>query len=205
MMYFECIWIRRLMMFCFRLTGDVPVFTAVEGNSVELPCNITPPIFTDRVRLVLYFRNDSAVPIYTWVYQIKARCCRIWSQNIFSSYDTRGQSHAEARHWSEEKILGGRAFFRGDLKPARLVIDNVKGTDAGDYRCRADFYRAPTTISHMRLDVIGITFVDTFKIWQVLYQNIWFQCHRKNRKSLMSAAKRFAWNWVLIELVTPWR
>ena len=53
------------MMFCFRLTGDVPVFTAVEGNSVELPCNITPPIFTDRVRLVLYFRNDSAVPIYT--------------------------------------------------------------------------------------------------------------------------------------------
>ena len=75
-----------------------------------------------------------------------------------SSYDTRGQSHAEARHWSEEKILGGRAFFRGDLKPARLVIDNVKGTDAGIYRCRADFYRAPTTISHMKLDVIGIAY-----------------------------------------------
>ena len=74
---------------------------------------------------------------------------------VYSSYDARGQSHAEARHWSEEKILGGRAFFRGDLKPARLVIDNVKGTDAGIYRCRADFYRAPTTISHMRLDVIG--------------------------------------------------
>ena len=85
----------------------------------------------------------------------KRRCqCRI-TKYIFS-YDTRGQSHAEARHWSEEKILGGRAFFRGDLKPARLVIDNVKGTDAGDYRCRADFYRAPTTISHMRLDVIGM-------------------------------------------------
>ena len=74
---------------------------------------------------------------------------------IRNSYDTRGQSHAEARHWSEEKILGGRAFFRGDLKPARLVIDNVKGTDAGIYRCRADFYRAPTTISHMKLNVIG--------------------------------------------------
>ena len=80
---------------------------------------------------------------------------RITTKYLFS-YDTRGQSHAEARHWSEEKILGGRAFFRGDLKPARLVIDNVKGTDAGDYRCRADFYRAPTTISHMRLDVIGM-------------------------------------------------
>ena len=82
---------------------------------------------------------------------------------VFCRYDTRGQSHAEARHWSEEKILGGRAFFRGDLKPARLVIDNVKGTDAGDYRCRADFYRAPTTISHMRLDVIGKYFEPKIK------------------------------------------
>ena len=29
-------------------------------------------------------------------------------------YDTRGQSHLEARHWSDEDVLGGRAFFRGD-------------------------------------------------------------------------------------------
>jgi len=41
-------------------------------------------------------------------------------------YDTRGQSHAEARHWSDENVLGGRAFFRGDLHPARLVIENVQ-------------------------------------------------------------------------------
>ena len=75
--------------------------------------------------------------------------------NILSRYDTRGQSHTEARHWSDENILGGRAFFRGDQKPARLVIDQVRGNDAGEYRCRADFYRAPTTISHMRLTVIG--------------------------------------------------
>ena len=75
--------------------------------------------------------------------------------NINCRYDTRGQSHAEARHWSDENVLGGRAFFRGDQKPARLVIDQVQGNDAGEYRCRADFYRAPTTISHMRLHVIG--------------------------------------------------
>ena len=75
--------------------------------------------------------------------------------NINCRYDTRGQSHAEARHWSDENVLGGRAFFRGDQKPSRLVIDQVQGNDAGEYRCRADFYRAPTTISHMRLHVIG--------------------------------------------------
>ena len=32
---------------------------------------------------------------------------------------------------------------------------SFQGHDAGVYRCRADFYRAPTTINHMRLDVIG--------------------------------------------------
>ena len=74
---------------------------------------------------------------------------------VLNRYDTRGQSHTEARHWSDENVLGGRAFFRGDQKPARLVIDQVQGNDAGEYRCRADFYRAPTTISHMRLHVIG--------------------------------------------------
>lgn len=107
---------------------------AVQGSSVNLPCNITPPIITDKVRLVLFFRNDSKVPIYT--------------------YDTRGQSHVEARHWSDEKILGSRAFFRGDESPGRLVLDTVQPDDGGIYRCRVDFYRAPTTIESVMLDII---------------------------------------------------
>ena len=78
----------------------------------------------------------------------------LYNSNPFR-YDTRGQSHVEARHWSEENVLGGRAFFRGDQDPARLVLDNVKPTDAGGYRCRVDFYRAPTTIAKLELDVIG--------------------------------------------------
>ena len=49
----------------FLISGEVHVYTAVQGSSVDLPCNITPPIFTDRVRLVLYFRNDTDRPIYT--------------------------------------------------------------------------------------------------------------------------------------------
>ena len=74
---------------------------------------------------------------------------------MFRSYDTRGQSHLDARHWSDENILGGRAFFRGDQNPARLVLDNVTPVDGGVYRCRVDFYRAPTTIESMLLDIIG--------------------------------------------------
>ena len=59
-------WRKEAKLFSFLFVpGDVPVYTAVQGSAVEMPCNITPPIFTDRVRLVLYFRNDSAIPIYT--------------------------------------------------------------------------------------------------------------------------------------------
>lgn len=61
----------------------------------------------------------------------------------------------DARHWSDENVLGGRAFFRGDQDPARLVLDNVQQADGGVYRCRVDFYRAPTTIESMMLDIIG--------------------------------------------------
>ena len=99
----------------------------------------------------LLAKNQKVFVILTSMYYV---ICN-FTPCIICRYDTRGQSHAEARHWSNEEVLGGRAFFRGDQHPAKLVIDNVKGADAGDYRCRADFYRAPTTISHMRLDVIG--------------------------------------------------
>ena len=56
---------KKILKLVLLIAGDVPTYTAVQGSSVELPCNITPPIFTDRVRLVLFFRNDSAIPIYT--------------------------------------------------------------------------------------------------------------------------------------------
>ena len=52
-------------------------------------------------------------------------------------------------------MLAGRAFFRGDEDPARLVLDNVRPSDGGGYRCRVDFFRAPTTIANLELDVIG--------------------------------------------------
>ena len=39
--------------------------SAVQGSSVELPCNLTAPIYGDKVRLVLWFKNDSNLPIYT--------------------------------------------------------------------------------------------------------------------------------------------
>ena len=59
----------------------------------------------------------------------------------------------EARHWSDDKTLEGRAFFRSTVSPGRLVIDNVRPSDAGVYKCRVDFKIQPTTISHVRLNI----------------------------------------------------
>lgn len=36
---------------------------AVEGKSVELPCNVTPPGH-DKVYMVFWFRDDAGIPLY---------------------------------------------------------------------------------------------------------------------------------------------
>ena len=51
-------------------------------------------------------------------------------------------------------MLQGRAFFRGDNNPGRLVLDNISPGDEGLYKCRVDFAVAPTRISNILLDVI---------------------------------------------------
>ena len=76
-------------------------------------------------------------------------------------YDTRNAAHDEARHWSDDSTLAGRAFFRGDHNPSRLVLDNVRDTDQAIYKCRVDFKVAPTRISRINLNVIG-------EIWYIL-------------------------------------
>ena len=51
--------------------------------------------------------------------------------------------------------MAGRAFFKEQEEPAHLALENVLGSDAGSYKCRVDFYKAPTQISEVVLHVIG--------------------------------------------------
>ena len=40
-------------------------------------------------------------------------------------------------------------------EPPHLLLENVLSTDVGSYKCRVDFYKAPTQISEVVLNVIG--------------------------------------------------
>ena len=104
-------------------------------------------------------KNDKEFCIHSVNIRYLERTFGILLTNVFfvRRYDTRGEdkSFDEARHWSDDKVLTGRAFFRGDHDPGRLILDNVSGKDQGVYKCRVDFRKAPTRISNVNLNVIG--------------------------------------------------
>lgn len=50
--------------------------------------------------------------------------------------------------------MGNRAFFRPVSEPATLIVEDVKPSDAGLYRCRVDFLQSPTKNNKVRLQVI---------------------------------------------------
>ena len=104
---------------------------AVVGGTTYLKCNMTPSSITDRVYLVLWYKNESPLPVY--------------------SYDAR---EFTKKRWSEDKQFGARASFRDTVSPAQLRIDKVERGDSGKYVCRVDFMNSPTVYENMVLNVV---------------------------------------------------
>ncbi|XP_023707814.1 synaptogenesis protein syg-2 isoform X4 [Cryptotermes secundus] len=121
--------------FLWVLASHVPLFhvTAVAGDAVYLPCDITTDS-GDAVLLVLWYREDLGTPIY--------------------SVDAREQEFGKAERWSDENVFANRALFMMEKKPAELGVDNIRKEDAGIYRCRVDFKMAQTRNSRVNLTVI---------------------------------------------------
>ena len=113
------------------MESKAPVVVGVVGSSSFLSCNMTPPSVRDAVYLVLWYKDDNPLPVY--------------------SYDARDFTK---KRWSEDKMFGARATFRDSVSPAQLRIDRLERTDAGRYSCRVDFRASPTVTSLTVLEVV---------------------------------------------------
>ncbi|XP_055387368.1 uncharacterized protein LOC129615952 isoform X2 [Condylostylus longicornis] len=123
--------------------------TAV-GLEVSMPCDLTPgntiPDTTDKVTLVIWYKEGLVKPIY--------------------SFDARGKPYQDASHWQDPQILKQKARFYYDSNPPALRIRDVQREDAGLYRCRVDFHRSPTRNWRINVTVLvppkTLTILDTY-------------------------------------------
>ncbi|XP_055618314.1 hemicentin-2 isoform X2 [Toxorhynchites rutilus septentrionalis] len=112
------------------------VWAAVD-NDAELPCDITPPGPQDGVKLVLWFKDSTGIPLY--------------------SVDSRsGVPISGAQHSTFASDLGQRLFFSVGSTPkeARLQVRNIKQSDGGVYRCRVDYFNSPTRNYRVNLTLV---------------------------------------------------
>ncbi|XP_065079598.1 nephrin [Ochlerotatus camptorhynchus] len=105
---------------------------AVQGMTGKLKCNITPPIAGDRAILVIWYKGNESIPLYT-----------------FDARDSR-----EGSHRSSNTSFDGRASFYPNRTPAVLEVRSTKNSDSGVYRCRVDFNKSPTRNTRVQLSVI---------------------------------------------------
>ncbi|KAG8305589.1 hypothetical protein J6590_067550 [Homalodisca vitripennis] len=107
--------------------------SVMEGVA-KLPCDLSLPEPKDVVTLVIWYKGGTRTPIY--------------------SLDIRDRPMQEGSHWSETRILGGRAYYTTEPPFSLLILEGVKEADAGVYRCRVDFKISPTRNSLVNLTVI---------------------------------------------------
>nr|XP_053630671.1 kin of IRRE-like protein 3 isoform X1 [Cherax quadricarinatus] len=115
-------------------TGPLFVVHVLKGGRAEMPCDVVTADSSDRVVLVLWYKDGVGAPVY--------------------SYDSRKHSLLDARNWADGKTLSGRGHFDLQSSPASLILDNVRATDEGLYRCRVDFKKSPTRNARTHLTVI---------------------------------------------------
>ncbi|XP_015040067.2 uncharacterized protein side-VIII isoform X6 [Drosophila pseudoobscura] len=113
--------------------GPPVLSESIMGTVGLLPCNVTPPIYEDRVALVIWYKVGLKTPIY--------------------SVDTRDSNFDRGTHWSDETYRE-RLSFNVTGRAGTLSIKSTTEDDTGEYRCRVDFQKSPTRNSKVNLTVI---------------------------------------------------
>lgn len=123
----------------FILIKAYPSIRALVGRNVGLPCNISQNKEGNSIKLVLWYKNNIlGLPIYS----IDAR----HTHNISSARHFLAQSYRD------------RASFELNIstRTALLFLNQLQAQDDGHYICRVDYRWTRTTISNVRLEVIGM-------------------------------------------------
>ncbi|XP_029346856.1 hemicentin-1 [Acyrthosiphon pisum] len=104
---------------------------AVLGDKAELPCHVqTTNSTTESPILVIWYRRQD-YPIY--------------------SIDQR--EHTMSKHWSDQS-MEDRIYYTENKGFAVLIIEDIRTSDGGQYRCREDFKYSPTRNNFILLDII---------------------------------------------------
>ncbi|KAK9707614.1 CD80-like C2-set immunoglobulin domain [Popillia japonica] len=121
----------------FQNTLPAKVVWGIPGKDIELPCDVTPPVPSDAVKMVFWFK-DSTMPIY--------------------SLDARNVPLEKASHLAAAYDVGSRSYFITDHPSrARLKIKNVTPEDEGIFRCRVDFLNSPTRNFQINLTLVELS------------------------------------------------
>lgn len=107
---------------------------ALIGETVYLPCSLSPHDINDEVILILWYREDKGTPIY--------------------SVDVRDRDTKSAKRWSDDSVFASRAYFIFEKLPGELAVQSIRESDTGIYRCRIDFKVAQTKNIKVNLTVI---------------------------------------------------
>jgi len=115
---------------------EAPVHTVmvVAGSTAELPCEINIDNPEDRTKLVLWFRNQSLTPFYTY--------------NVMNA-------DIQPKHWRDpESFFSARSSYSANSHKSSLKITSIKLSDSGRYKCRVDYHLEQTSFQLIDLIVI---------------------------------------------------
>ncbi|CAL4127588.1 unnamed protein product [Meganyctiphanes norvegica] len=116
----------------------VPHVEGVEGDQASIPCGLHPDDPKDKVTLILWYKDGSKDPIY--------------------SYDTRRTVYPSESHHVKDSLLKDRVQFRPSLSrsvPHRFILQNLRVSDTGRYSCRVDFMMAQSSTRAAYLKVVA--------------------------------------------------